>query len=1055
MKYKPKAGSSRRLKNTATFRSGKIIAVNRSLSNRLKSSKFGRRTRKATYSNALPKNPFHRFLYRLQPRRVAHYWFSRQGGIMALKLLGIAIVVGFFLTIGLFAYFRKDLPKIKDLSGTMGGSITYYDRTGKTILWQDYNAIKRTPVASDQISPYIKQATIAIEDKGFYHEGAFDVRGIIRAAIHDVLGGGGTVQGGSTITQQLVKLNQDWTENRTITRKAKELILSVELERQYSKDDILTGYLNIAPYGGLDYGVETAAQDYFHVSAKDLTLSEAAMLAAIPQAPSYYSPFGSTKFNPASNNTFNAGALIGRQQYILDQMVKQGYITKAQSEAAKKVDVLALVQSLGSKYNNMKAPYFVLAAKNQLQQKYTAQVVARGGWKIITTLDMRLQTKAEELVAKNLANVKRYGGDEEALVLENVPTGQINALVGGVDFNQPDYGQLNYADQVLIPPGSSFKPYDYTALINNQSLNAGAGSVLYDTQGPIIDPATGSGYFCTNKNSPKTDKNANCLWDYDFVYPGPLTLRYAIGGSRNVPAVKAMILAGVNKTISIASAMMNNTYLQSQNQSPYNCYKSGTDLGNATPQDTTPCYPSSAIGDGAFLHLDDHVNGLATLARLGSAIPRTFILQINDASGNSIYKWTQPKGDQVISADTAYIMNNMLSDPNASYLPGSYKFQQDNGWNFAVKTGTTNDNFDGLMTSWSTQYAAASWVGYHTRNKTLTGRCMECMTEPLTRGIMEAAHAGLKPVNWVQPSTVKSAPAYVVTNHVGIGSVEPSPSNDLYPGWYQPRTGASNQATDKVSGLIATTCTPDLARLTAGDSNVNAFSIDKFIDGNLGNNTAGNVSSTDNVHLCGDTKPQVSPPQAGTCTVGLPCTFTITVTAGTHPFNDSQYPSYPGVINLLTGGLVVATSSITDSSCTPDAMSPAATCSIHISYTPTTAGSVIFSAQVIDGVLYSSTSDTTTLTISPVATVPIVITAPASTPPPIVTGSTVTVSWSGGVPSTKFTVKIEGITVTECKAITAMTCVVNVPSATGKYTIVVTDSNDDPSGSITVIRQQV
>jgi membrane peptidoglycan carboxypeptidase len=1051
MKASRRLSRTSKPRNTVTTRSGSVLSTNRSLNDKLKSKRLSRQASKAVYLSTLPKNRIKRILYRLHPKRIIRYSFSREGGILALKLLGIGIVLGFFVTIGMFAYFKKDLPKIKDLSGKIGGSITYYDRTGTVLLWQDYDAVKRTPVKTTDMSLFIKQATVAIEDKNFYHEGAFDIRGIMRAAIHDAIGGGGSLQGGSTITQQLVKLNENWTDNRTVTRKVKELILSVELERQYNKDDILTGYLNMAPYGGLDYGVETAARDYFGVSAKDLSLAQAAMLAAIPQAPNYYSPYGSTQFNPSASNTFNKGALIGRQHYILDQMVKQGYIKKDQAEVAKLVDILAQVKPLSSKYSGIKAPYFVLAAKNQLLQKYSEKIVAQGGWKITTTLDISLQNKAEELVASNLSNVRRYGGDTEATVVENVPTGQIQALVGGVDFTQPDYGQLNFADQVLVPPGSSFKPYDYTSLINTQSMNAGAGSVLYDSKGPIVDPATGAGYACTNTNNPKYDKTANCLWDYDFRFPGPLTLRYAIGGSRNVPAVKAMILAGVNKTIGLASAMMDNTYLQSQHQNTYNCYASGTDLGTATAADTTPCYPSSAIGDGAFLHIDDHVNGLATLARMGNAIPRTFILQINDASGNTIYKWDQPKGTQVVSADTAYIMNNMLSDPNPSYLNPNQKFQHQDGWNFAIKTGTTNDNFDGLMTSWSTQYAVVSWVGYHTRNKALTGGHMENMTEPLTRGLMEFAHAKLKPVNWTQPSTIKAAPAYVINSHVGLGSVEPTTASDIYPGWYQAKTGAKDQVTDKVSGLIATSCTPDLAKSAPGDSNINAFSIDKFIDGSINKNTTttGTTAATDNIHNCGDVVPQINPPVLNstgtTCTVGSPCSFVITVTSGTHPFNDAQYPNFPGTINLLSGSTVVESAKIVDSNCSnSDATSINAACTVTLTFAPSAAGDVSITAQVIDSVLYSATSGATALTINPAASAINILTPlPSSTK----NGPHVAVTWSGG--SGKYSVTLDNSPVAGCQDILLMNCdLVVIASKNSKHTVVVTDSNLDPKDSV-------
>jgi membrane peptidoglycan carboxypeptidase len=196
-----------------------------------------------------------------------------------------------YFTLGVFAYFRKDLPNIKDISGSnLGGSISYYDRTGQNLLFQDYNAVKRVPVQSNDISPYLKDATVAVEDRDFYKHRGFDVKGISRAAYNDISKKGGT-QGGSTITQQLVKLTQDWSQQRNITRKVKELILAVELERTYTKDEILTGYLNAAPYGGVDYGAQAAASDFFHASAKDLTLPQAAMLATIPKSPSYYYKF--------------------------------------------------------------------------------------------------------------------------------------------------------------------------------------------------------------------------------------------------------------------------------------------------------------------------------------------------------------------------------------------------------------------------------------------------------------------------------------------------------------------------------------------------------------------------------------------------------------------------------------------------------------------------------------------------------------------------------------------------------------------------------------------
>ncbi|MEK7594673.1 MAG: transglycosylase domain-containing protein [Patescibacteria group bacterium] len=994
---KRNTGRNRRSINTVTTKSGKTIKLNRSLGDRSKAKNAARSAAKAAYLATLPKDRLQRILYRMHPKRVAAYWFSREGGIMALKIVGASVVIGFFLTIGLFAYFRKDLPKIKNLSGaSLGGNITYYDRTGKTVLFNDYNSVKRIPVDSKEMSPYIRQATVAVEDKDFYKHGAFDVRGIMRAAVRDVTGGSGAVQGGSTITQQLVKLNENWTDNRTITRKVKELILAVELEREYSKDDVLTGYLNIAPYGGQEYGVESAARDYFQTDAKHLTLAQATMLAAIPQSPSYYSPYAGNKYNPAvTGDTFNPEALIGRQHYIIDRMVTQGYITKQQAIDAKKVDVLAQVHEQAPKFSNIKAPYFVLAAKHELEQTYGATTVQRGGWSVITTLDMNLQTKAEQLVASNLANVKRYGADQEAMVAEDVKTGQIVSLVGGTDFNNEEYGQNNYAAGILIPPGSSFKPYDYTTLINNNN-NVGAGSVLYDTQGAL------PGYPCTNKALPKN--GGNCLQDYDFKYPGPLTLRYALGGSRNVPAVKAMLSSvpndkssgrvdSVNKVISTASALMDNKYAQSKHKKPYNCY------ADEELTQTTQCYGASAIGDGAFLHLDDHVNGLASLARLGKAIPRTYILKITDASNQPLYQWKQPKANQVIKADSAYIVNDMASDPRASYLPGSctetnctalgrggYKFHRYNGWKFAVKTGTTNDGYDGLMTSWSTKYALVSWVGHHTRRVPLKSS-MENLTEPMTRGWMEYAHQNDKAANWTQPTTIKSSPAFIVRNHINFGDVEPSPTNDLYPGWYIGGSASSknsSQTIDKVSNKVATSCTPPLAKNVAANGNAASWNIDIFNGGktSIGTGSSGtsgtNASANDDVHNCNDSPPTVTLTAPSECP-SSGCTITATVTQGTHPLSDPQYAQFPGTITFTLDGQTIHTENVSDSPHTSS-----------FAYKPTSSGSGTLSVSVTDSVLYQGTASQAFSYTS---------NTPLASFTAIINGSLVNYSWSGGSPA--------------------------------------------------------
>ncbi|HSH56159.1 MAG TPA: penicillin-binding transpeptidase domain-containing protein, partial [Candidatus Limnocylindrales bacterium] len=519
-----------------------------------------------------------------------------------------------------------------------------------------------------------------------------------------------------------------------------------------------------------------------------------------------------------------------------------------------------------------------------------------------------------------------------AFVASDVKTGQIVSLVGGADFNDVNSGgQLNFGSNQKVSPGSSVKPYDYAALINYNN-NVGAGSVLYDTQGAI------PGYPCTNKNSPKTDDKANCLWNYDFRYPGPVTLRYALGGSRNVPAVKAMLTVGVDKTINMMEDLMGT-------KDGYACYRPGTDVSNATKADESQCYGSSAIGDGAYVRLDDHANGIASLARNGSVLPKTYLLKITDGSGKPIMEWTQPKAKQVIKPDAAYIVNMMASDPNASYLPGSYKYhKQKNGWNFAIKTGTTNDNYDGLMASWSPQYATISWIGHHTRQKEIRGTSMEVLTSPISRGWMEAAHANLKAENWSAPAGVKTLPAFVVRNKVStLGEVVPSQNTDLFPSWYQPKAaGSGTQVTDKVSNKTATSCTPALAKQTLGNSNANLWNVDQWAGG--GSNTATTSTGSDDVHKCGDAPPSITLTAPQACRSGDDCPITATVTQGTHPLTDPARAQFPGTVNFSVNGQVIKSMNVSESPST-----------VTFNFKPTESGQTTITARVIDSVLYDAT----------------------------------------------------------------------------------------------------
>jgi penicillin-binding protein 1A len=1007
--------TSRKARNTYVTKSGQTIKIHRNLSERWAAARDARSRRRAQRLAGLPKSRVKRILYMMQPKRMYKYWFSREGGIMALKIMGISIFAGLLLLLGVFAYFRKDLPNLRDISGEkIGGSISYYDRTGQTLLFEDYDAVKRIPVQDDQISQYVKSATVAVEDKDFFKHGGFDVRGIARAGISDILHRGGT-QGGSTITQQLVKLNNNWTKDRTITRKVKELILSVELERTYSKKEILAGYLNAAPYGNVQNGVEAASRDYFEKSAKDLTLDEAAFLAAIPKAPSVYSPYGPN---------FDPQALKARQNYILDVMEQEGMITKQQRDDAKKVDILAKYKTPKPKYEGIKAPYFVLTAKEQLETKYGDQTVKRGGWKVITTLDLNLQNEAERQVQKGIAQVKRQGGDEAAFAAEDVKTGQMVALVGGVDFNDPDHGQNNYA-RYRLPPGSSFKPYDYSALIDT-SDNVGAGSVLYDSQAPI------PGYPCTNKAQPK--QGGNCLWDYDFRYPGALTIRYALGGSRNVPAVKAMEIVGVDKTIGVAKKMMTSpgdvpSALSSDGRGDYNCY-----VDEKFTQ-TGPCYASSAIGDGAYLKMDEHVHGLATISRNGNNIPQTYILKIEKSDGTLVDEWKPTKGEQTIRAESAYIVADMLSDPNASYFPAGRKPHRSTNsqgtWKFAMKTGTTNDAKDGWMVGFSTQYAAAVWVGYHNRTRAMTGT-MEGMTQPIWQGWMDAAHKNLKPEDRPKPAGIQTLPAFVVRNNPGLGAVVPSTSTDLFPSWYKgskSKTGVA-RTIDIVSNKSATDCTPTRARKDITDAAANSFSIDKFVTGSA---ASADTSQQDDVHLCTDVRPEIT--NISATKNGNSYHIVASVQQGTHPLSSDQFP---GTLTFSIDGQILSGGSI----------SVTGSGQYAFDYTPNFSGDKTLTATIVDSVLYDN-----------IATVSITgsgSSGGSQTGGPLTltdanrsgTSTSVTVKWSGGSGSYTVYRGDNNTAVPGCNGISGTQCAGTIPlSVTSVY---VKDTSGNTSNTVVI-----
>jgi membrane carboxypeptidase/penicillin-binding protein PbpC len=366
-----------------------------------------------------------------------------------------------------------------------------------------------------------------------------------------------------------------------------------------------------------------------------------------------------------------------------------------------------------------------------------------------------------------------------------------------------------------------------------------------------------------------------------------------------------------------------------------------------------PCYASSAIGDGAYLKLDEHVHAFGSLSRNGRNIPQTYILKIEDANGKTVDEWKPEKGEQVIREEAAYIVNDMLSDPNASYFPAGRKPQRFNGskgtWKFAMKTGTTNDAKDGWMTGYSAKYSAAVWVGYHNRNVEMSGT-MEAMTQPIWQGWMQGAHRDLQPEEWTKPAGLQTLPAYIVRNNPGLGAVVPSPSTDLFPSWYKQRpTNNQAQVIDKVSKKLATDCTPPRAKENVTGGDANSFSGDRFVTGGSGGI---NTEQRDDVHKCEDVKPSVKL----TITKKSDTQFDLvaTVSQGSHALSSG---AFPGTIIFNVAGQEVNTQQIGGPG------------TYVYTITDSSVGDKQVSATIIDSVLYDAT-DTTSYTVQGVSTTP-------------------------------------------------------------------------------------
>lgn len=579
-----------------------------------------------------------------------------------LTLVTIAAVV--FVVLGVVVIWATftPIPAINNFENRqVAQSTKIYDRTGNIVLYDVHGTVRRTSVTLDNISPYIQKATVATEDDTFYTNAGFRPLSFMRAVLVN-LTSGSYEQGGSTITQQVVK-NALLTQDKTIARKIEEIILALRLTKAYSKDDILNTYLNETSYGGTVYGVEEASQYFFGVSAKDVDLAQAAYLAAIPQAPTHFSPYGSHR-----------DELDTRKNFVLSRMKTLGFITPEEYNQA----IQETVQFKGAGESGIKAPHFVFYIRDYLEQKYGADVVDGEGLHVTTTLDYDLQQKAETVVSKWAPQMlQNFNASNEGMVAIDPKTGQILAMVGSKDyFNDSIDGQVNVT-LANRQPGSSFKPFVYATAFEKG----------YTPSTVVFDLPTQFSTACSPQDNTNDTPPCYSPSNFDGNFKGPMTLRNALSQSENIPAVKTVYLAGIQDSLNTAVS-----------------------LGVTTLKDAAH-YGLTLVLGGGEVNLLEMTGAYAVFANDGVRNPPTGILQVTDSSGKVLESY-QPQPQQVLEPQIARQINDVLSD-NVARTPefGAESPLQFDGYDVADKTGTTNDFHDVWILGYTPSISVGAWAG--------------------------------------------------------------------------------------------------------------------------------------------------------------------------------------------------------------------------------------------------------------------------------------------------------------------------------------------------------
>ena len=543
------------------------------------------------------------------------------------------------------------------------------DRNGK-LIYEVFKEENRTPIKLNTLPKYVAQATIAIEDKDFYkHGGVSFISGMLRA-VKDMVQSG-NLQGGSTITQQLVK-SALLTPERTIQRKIKEIILAIWVEKIFTKDEILELYLNQVPYGGFAYGIEQASRTYYGKPAKDLKLHEAAFLAGLPQAPTLYSPHS------------NPELALQRRNVVLRRMFEEKFITEDQLNSLHKTSIVVLPPKV-----NIKAPHFVFEIKRLLEQEYGLQQLEEGGLKVTTTLDLDVQREAEKVLQEEIDEIRALNVSNGAVLVTRPPTGEILAMVGSVDYFATPSGAFNVATAPTRQPGSSIKPINYAIGIDSKKVTA--STMFLDIPTCFASPGQPSAY---------------CPRNYDGKFHGPVQLRYALANSYNIPAVKMLAYNGVENFVASSSAFLITTFKDPKQ------------------------YGLSLTLGGGEVPMTEMAQGFSALANRGMPRKLNYVLKVEDKIGKVLYKFTDPNfkqeikdplelpnylamsGKKAISEEAAFIISHIIQDNNArSAAFGSSSELVIPNKSVSVKTGTTDDLRDNWTIGYTPNFMVAVWVG--------------------------------------------------------------------------------------------------------------------------------------------------------------------------------------------------------------------------------------------------------------------------------------------------------------------------------------------------------